>query len=375
VTPSGEPTRFGHGWISGVLSTALGVIGLGAVLCFHFPDRLTLPELRGLYPLPYVRALLHVVLVAGFLLGVLSITLRRRKILGLTGILLVLAAALLGGSRVPIDGELSDGPFLGLDWFLLNLIGYCALFVPLERLFARLDQPIFRAHWRTDLSYFFVSTLFVQVTTVLTLKPAMLLFAWASLPALQAYVSGLPFLVQFAGILLLTDLTQYWVHRAFHRVPFLWRFHAIHHSAETMDWLAGSRLHLVDVALTRALSYVPTYLLGFAEAPLFAYIAFVSIQATFVHANLRWELAWLGRILATPQYHHWHHGAERDAVDVNFAVHLPVLDRLFGTHFLPKGRWPAAYGLTSGERMPSGWLAQLVAPFTRSAAAPAARDP
>jgi lathosterol oxidase len=130
-----------------------------------------------------------------------------------------------------------------------------------------------------------------------------------------------------------------------------------------MDWLAGSRLHLVDVAVTRALSYVPTYLLGFAEAPLFAYIAFVSIQATFIHANLRWELAWLGRFLATPQFHHWHHGAEPDAVDVNFAVHLPVLDRLFGTHHLPRGRWPAAYGLASGERMPSGWFAQLVAPF------------
>lgn len=358
-----EPTRFGHGWVSGVLSTALGVIGLGAVLCFHFPDRLTMPELRGLYPVPYVRALLHLVLVAAFGLGALSITLRRRKLLGLAGIALTLAAALLGGSRVPLDGELTDGPFLGLDWFLLNLIGYCALFVPLERLFGRLDQPIFRAHWRTDLSYFFLSTLLVQVTTVLTLKPAMVLFSWASLPALQGFVSGLPFLAQFAGILVLTDLTQYWVHRAFHGVPLLWRFHAVHHSAETMDWLAGSRLHLVDVAVTRGLSYVPTYVLGFAEPALFAYVAFVSIQATFVHANLRWELARLARVLATPQFHHWHHGADAEAVDVNFAVHLPVLDRLFGTHHLPKGRWPSAYGLAGGECMPDGWLAQLVAPF------------
>jgi lathosterol oxidase len=359
-----EPTRLGSGWISGVFSTALGVIGLGAVLCFHFPDRLTLPELRGLYPVPYVRALLHLVLVAAFLLGVLSITLRRRKILGLSGILATLAAALLGGSRVPIDGELRDGPFLGLDWFLLNLIGYCALFVPLERLFARQpEQPIFRRHWRTDLSYFFVSTLFVPIITVLTLKPAMLLFSWASLPGPQAFVAGQPFLVQFAGILVLADMTQYWVHRAFHQLPFLWRFHAIHHSAETMDWLAGSRLHIVDVALTRGLSYVPIYVLGFAEAPLFAYIAFVSIQATFIHANLRFELPWLGRVLATPHFHHWHHGADADAVDVNFAVHLPVIDRLFGTHHLPKGRWPSAYGLSSGERLPSGWFAQLVAPF------------
>jgi len=109
------------------------------------------------------------------------------------GMTLTLVAALLGGSRVPIDGELGDGPFLGLDWFLLNLIAYSALFIPLERLFARLpDQPVFRTSWRTDLSYFFVSTLFVQITTLLTLQPAMVLFSWASHPGLQAWVAAQP---------------------------------------------------------------------------------------------------------------------------------------------------------------------------------------
>ena len=97
----------------------------------------------------------------------------------------------------------------------------------------------------------------------------------------------MPAAVQFVAILAVTDFTQYWIHRAFHRVPALWRIHAIHHSAETMDWLAGSRLHLVDVAVTRGLTYVPIYVLGFAEGPLFAYVAFVSIQATFIHANVR----------------------------------------------------------------------------------------
>lgn len=359
-----EPTRFGSGWLSGVLATALGAIGLGAVLCFHYPSLLTMPEVRALYPVPYVRALLHLVLVSAFLLGVLSVRLRRSKRLGMTAIALTLVAALLGGSRVPLDGELRDGPFLGLDWFLLNLIAYCVVFVPLEQLFARRpEQRVFRAGWRTDLTYFFVSTLFVQVITLLTLRPAMVLFDWAASAPVQASVRGLPFVVQFAAILLLTDLTQYWVHRAFHRVPFLWRFHRIHHSAESMDWLAGSRLHLVDVAVTRGLSYVPIYVLGFAEAPLYAYVVFVSVQATFIHANLRFELAGLRGWLVTPQFHHWHHGADAEAVDVNFAVHLPLLDRLFGTYHLPRGRWPSAYGLAGGARVPGGWLYQLVLPL------------
>jgi lathosterol oxidase len=250
---------------------------------------------------------------------------------------------------------LTDGPFLGLDWFLLNLIVYSAVFIPLERLFARRrEQPIFRHGWRTDLVYFFVSALLVQVTTLLTLRPAMALFARAANQGAQSAVASWPFVVQFAAILLLTDLTQYRVHRLFHRVPALWRFHAIHHSADAMDWLAGSRLHLVDVAVTRGMTYVPIYVLGFAEAPLFAYVAFVSIQATFIHANMRFTFGPLRWLLATPQFHHWHHGAEREAVDKNFAVHLPVLDWLFGTFYLPADRWPASYGLAGGKPVPEG---------------------
>src|SRR5690606_17877607 len=60
-----------------------------------------------------------------------------------------------------------------------------------------------------------------------------------------------PLALQFLGCVLVADLTQYGIHRAFHRVPWLWRFHAVHHSVETMDWIAGSRLHLVDVIVTR----------------------------------------------------------------------------------------------------------------------------
>jgi sterol desaturase/sphingolipid hydroxylase (fatty acid hydroxylase superfamily) len=347
-----------------VLSIALGAIGLGAVLCFHDPSLLTTPEIRALYPVPYVRALLHVFLVSAFVFGVGSVWLRRSAVLGATGIALTLVAALLGGSRVPLDGELRDGPFLGLDWFLLNVMAYSVVFVPLERLFARrADQPVFRPGWRTDLTYFFVSALLVQVTTLLTLKPAMVFFDWARHDALAAWVASRPFAVQFAGILLLTDLTQYGVHRLFHAVPLLWRFHAIHHSAEQMDWLAGSRLHLVDVAMTRGLTYVPIYVLGFDEAPLFAYVAFVSVQATFIHANVRFDFGPLRHVLATPRFHHWHHAAEREAVDKNFAVHLPALDRLFGTYYQPEGRWPTAYGLADGAALPEGYLRQLAAPF------------
>jgi lathosterol oxidase len=174
-----QPTHFGYGWISGVLSVVLGGIGLGAVICFHFPSLFTMPELRRLYPQAYVRATLHLVLVASFLLGTLSICLRHNKALGLAGIALTLIAALLGGSQVPVGDGGGKGPFLGLDWFLLNLILYSAVYVPLERIFARRpEQPIFRRGWRTDMTYFFVNTLAIQLTSLLTLQPAIVLFDW-----------------------------------------------------------------------------------------------------------------------------------------------------------------------------------------------------
>jgi lathosterol oxidase len=364
-----EPRRFGSGWLSGALSTALGAIGLGAVVCFHFPSFLTVPELRALYPLPFIRGLLHLVLVGAFVLGALSACLRQNKALGLAGITFTLMAAVLGGSQVPLDRELTDGPFLGLDWFLLNLIVYSAVFIPLERLFAhRPEQSILRRGWRTDLAYFFVSALLLQVTTLLTLRPAMVFFDWAAEPGVHAWIRSQPSALQFVEILVLTDLAQYWIHRAFHAAPILWRFHRIHHSAEAMDWLAGSRLHLVDVAVTRGLTYVPLYVLGFGEPAIFAYVVFVSIQATFIHANVRFDVGPMTWWLATPRFHHWHHAAGRDAIDKNFAVHLPVLDRLFGTFYLPKDRWPESYGLADGEPVPGGYVRQFVQPFLVDAA-------
>src|ERR671913_426085 len=263
-----EPTRFGSGFIAGLLSAILGIAGFGAVLCFRFPEYLTHAALRPLYSLEYLRAIIHVTLVASFLLGSVSAVLRANKTLALTGIGFTLAAALLGGSQVEIGRE-DGGGWLGVDFFVLNLLLYSAVFIPLERLFAlRAAQPVFRRQWPVDLSYFFVNSLLVEILTILTLRPALILFDWARVGWVSGAVGSLPLLVQVPVIVCVADFTQYWVHRTFHAVPFLWRFHAIHHSAEEMDWLAGSRLHLVDVIVTRGLTYVAIFVLGFSNAAL-----------------------------------------------------------------------------------------------------------
>ncbi|MFN5779347.1 MAG: sterol desaturase family protein, partial [Novosphingobium sp.] len=164
--------------------------------------------------------------------------------------------------------------------------------------------------------------------------------------------------------LLVADLAQYWVHRAFHRIPVLWRFHLVHHSAERMDWLAGSRLHLVDIVVTRGLVLLPLIVIGFDERAVLAYLGFVSFHAVFIHANFAPRWPWLERWLVMPRFHHWHHGIEPEARDVNFAVHLPWLDRWFGTHHLPSGKWPTGYGVDE-VHAPEGWLRQLVWPWIK----------
>ena len=120
------------------------------------------------------------------------------------------------------------------------------------------------------------------------------------------------------------DLSQYATHRTFHTVPFLWRFHAIHHSIETMDWVAGSRSHFVDILLTRGLILIPMTIFGFSQSALAGYLVFVSFHATFCHTDFRPRTIWLEPYFVTVRYHHWHHAADKEAVDVNFAIHLPV---------------------------------------------------
>lgn len=357
-----ESTVFGSGFIAGLVSAILSIAGLGTVLAIRFPQFLTYADLRSLYPLPYVRALLHVILVAAFVLGSVSVVLRSNKALGLTGISLTFPAALLGGSQAPL-GDAAGRSSLGLDFFVLNLILYSAVFVPLERLFAlRPDQHVFRAQWVLDLTYFFINSLLIELLTIFTLQPAAILFEWARIAAVGDHPSSWPLLVQVPLLLLVADFTQYWVHRTFHVLPILWRFHAIHHSAEHMDWLAGSRLHLVDAIVTRGLTYVPVFVLGFAQNAIFIYVFIVAAQATFIHANVRWEFRALRRLVATPAFHHWHHAAEPEAIDKNFAVHTPIWDILGGTYYLPD-RWPAAYGIHDGGGVPNRWISQLLHPF------------
>jgi len=172
---------------------------------------------------------------------------------------------------------------------------------------------------------------------------------------------ALPAIVRFVLVILAADAVEYISHRAYHEVPWLWRIHAVHHSPEHMDWLSGSRLHFLEPLATRALVLVPIVLLGFPQDTIFAYLIFISVQSVLIHSNIKMDVGWLRYVIVTPQFHHWHHASDAEAIDKNYAAHTPLFDMLGGTWHLPKDRWPVKYGTV--KPIPGGMLGQFVHPF------------
>jgi sterol desaturase/sphingolipid hydroxylase (fatty acid hydroxylase superfamily) len=361
-----EKRRLGTGWLSGTAALIAAIAGLVFVICIRHASLLTIPALRPYYDHPAFRLCLHFLLIGAFALACVSLVLRRsNRVLGFTAISVVLVATILGGSHARSHGELTGGVFLGLDWFVLNVILTGFLFIPIERLFSRYpDQHLFREEWREDLFYYFISSMLVQVLTFLSMTPALEIAQHTAWTTFRHWVGSQWVVLQVLEIMFLTDLVQYWVHRAFHRIPFLWGFHAVHHSAKSMDWLAAARMHFLEIIALRGTTVIPMFILGFSELSLHLYILIVYVHSALLHANVRWEFNRIGKFLATPRFHHWHHGLEKEAIDVNFAIHFPLFDRLFGTYYLPRGQWPKGYGI-EGHPVPRSYVRQFLYPFVR----------
>jgi sterol desaturase/sphingolipid hydroxylase (fatty acid hydroxylase superfamily) len=134
----------------------------------------------------------------------------------------------------------------------------------------------------------------------------------------------------------------------------------VHHSIEHMDWVAAARLHPFDAAFTQAFAVVPLVLLGYEEGASAAVVAGTTILAIFQHANVSLQFPVLRWVVPTPEWHHWHHATDADAHDTNFG--LPLVDLLFGTAFLPRGRRPEGFGVP--DPVPADdYLGQLAHPF------------
>jgi sterol desaturase/sphingolipid hydroxylase (fatty acid hydroxylase superfamily) len=366
VAPMNDPGwRLGSGRGSAYVALFLGALALLGVLCFRFPEYLTTPDLRELYDVDLLRTILRASLTVALFCGVVSIALSRRHLRTASiGLLATGLAIVLGGYHVQ-GREVHGGPaFLGVDWFVLDLLGSAFLFVMIETLFPKYPaQVTFRPAWKLDLAYFAINHFLIGIMLLAANGFAPHVFGWAVNDSVRSWIRALPLPIEVIVLMLAADFVQYWVHRAFHEVPALWRIHAVHHSTEYMDWLAGSRTHFAQELVDRAFVMVPLYLLGPSTAALNIYVVVAAFQAVFVHANVSWRFGPLRYVLVTPQFHHWHHSKDKPAIDTNYAVHTPLWDLLFRSFHLPGDHWPKEYGTV--HTLPIGFVGQFVYPFAR----------
>ena len=220
---------------------------------------------------------------------------------------------------------------------------------------------MFRRGFLTDLTHLLVNNALTAAGLFVVVVAAMIPFFWVR----RLDIAGdLPPTVAVIVAAVIVLFGQYWAHRLTHQVPFLWRFHAVHHSIEHMDWLASARLHPLDQVFTQGSVVVPLYLLGFNGGVFGGVVVFFTLLALFQHANVRLRFPVLRWVINTPEWHHWHHAIDREAINTNFGV--PVIDRLFGTAYLPRGTRPSGFG--TRERVPPlGYGRQLAYPFTTGA--------
>ena len=256
---------------------------------------------------------------------------------------------------------------------LIALAILSAIFFVIERVAGRgREQPVIRRGWWTDVIYWFSTILLTKpfVRLMLILPLSVLLLAKVTsvevlkLGAYSGYgaLSRQPIWLQAIQIYVLVDFCGYWTHRLFHRGRW-WPFHAVHHSSEDLDWLGSLRVHPVNDLVNKLAQAAPVLLLGYNPTVTLSTAPVLTFYAIFIHANVNWDFGPLRGVIATPVFHRWHHSRDRAAWDKNFAGLLPLWDILFGTYYMPRGRWPENFGIH--EPMPKGWPGQFWEPFAR----------
>jgi sterol desaturase/sphingolipid hydroxylase (fatty acid hydroxylase superfamily) len=244
----------------------------------------------------------------------------------------------------------------------VGFLMFSVVFVPLERYFPLRQKRAFRSGWVTDVTYYAVGCFVANLSDATSRLGAMLFIRHGAGLNTGSMVANQAGWVQFMEILILTDFLAYVFHRALHENAYLWRLHRVHHTSTNMDWLANVRLHPIDKILGDCFQFIPIFCLGFADTPLLAYTIFLGFQSFLNHSNIKIDFGPLRWIIASPQFHHWHHDNDARSYTKNFAPHLVIFDVLFRTAYFPPGySMPAKYGIP--DPVPQGFWGQIIYPF------------
>lgn len=238
----------------------------------------------------------------------------------------------------------------------------------------RNQNRIRKDFWLDTFYMFFNFYIFDVIAFAALVKVTYLLFS--DFTAILGYKGGVlvdfsnvHWLTQMALFFVIIDFVQWCVHMLLHRVPFLWRFHKIHHSAKEMGFAAHLRYHFVENMVYRPAKYVVVSLLfGFQFENIF-YIYYISVLIGHLnHANLNLDYGPLRYLLNNPKMHIWHHAKEfpkSHPNGMNFAISLSIWDYLFGTSYVPSSGRDIELGFANDEHYPGSFFGQLIEPFRK----------
>jgi len=141
-------------------------------------------------------------------------------------------------------------------------------------------------------------------------------------------IDPLPIAARIVVALIVFDALAYFVHRAAHASPLLWRIHRVHHADPDFGPLTTFRFHILEIAWRMALQFFPLYLLGVAVSIPSSVYGAVIVFNVLAHSDLHWTFGRAGRVIVSPSFHAAHHRGETAA---NFGMFFVVWDQMFGT--------------------------------------------
>ncbi len=235
-----------------------------------------------------------------------------------------------------------------------------AFFSIIERFYPYNQKlPYFRkGYWIDLIWYTFIQSFFLKILIFdLIIAPTKTALGLSEM----GYISHWPIWLLVIFFIITHDFYIYWFHRLQHSNKWFWRTHEAHHSVEHVDWLAGSRSHIVEIIINQTIEFAPIFfLLDNETAAIVVPIKALSdaLFGQFIHANLKVNLGKLGYIINGPTMHQWHHAEHIEVYHANFATKFSFFDWIFGTAYAPENKKPEKYGLW--YEFPRGWFMQHV---------------
>ena len=255
---------------------------------------------------------------------------------------------------------------------------YLAFIVPSYAAIALIERVIpYRDDWRrpqgdvaTDATHLVVTGPGSNEAALLAIAvlASLLGLGWNEGQAGRWWPSALPLLLQVWLAVLVAELGHYWFHRLCHETDWLWRLHAVHHSAPRLYWLNATRFHPLDLAGIVFFQVLPLVLLGIPPRVFLLYSIVAACYGQLQHCNAALRAGPWRWVFSTPELHRWHHAADSRHGNANYGAILSAWDLVFGTFALPRGREATEpIGIAGMPQFPATWLGQITAPFRWSA--------